>query len=97
VGDTESGINRLRCATLQSRACTIRHRHSNYDVITAALGGGIHCPMLLVIRSSPGDELTDLLNSGVSVRPYVHKVFSEFFFLIWYVGRPRPGIRNSMS
>jgi len=43
--DTESGINRLRCATLQWRACTSRHRHSNYDVITSpALGGGMHCP-----------------------------------------------------
>jgi len=35
LGDTESGINRLRCATLQGRACTSRHRHSNYDVITS--------------------------------------------------------------
>jgi len=40
-------------------------------------------PVLLVIRSSPGDELTDLLNSGVSVRayvrPYVHSFFRFFF------------------
>ena len=33
--DMESGTNRLRCATLQCRACTSRHRHSNYDVITS--------------------------------------------------------------
>ena len=40
LGDTESGINRLRCATLQS---TSRHRHN--DVITSpAVGGGMHCP-----------------------------------------------------
>ena len=32
LGDTESCINRLRCATLQCRACTSRHRHGNYDV-----------------------------------------------------------------
>ena len=46
LGDTESGINRLRCATLQSRTRTNRHRHDgNYDVITSpALGGGMHCP-----------------------------------------------------
>jgi len=44
LGDTESGINRLRCATLQCWACTSRHRHSNYDVIRLpALGGGMHC------------------------------------------------------
>jgi len=35
LGDTESGINRLRCATLQCTACTSRHRHSNYDVTTS--------------------------------------------------------------
>ena len=33
--DTENRINRLRCATLQCRACTSRRRHSNYDVITS--------------------------------------------------------------
>jgi len=59
LGDTESGINRLRCATLQCTACTSRHRHSNCDVITSpahdrqrdwyratgntCLGGGKHC------------------------------------------------------
>jgi len=48
------------CATLQRRACTSRHRHSNYGVITSpahdrqwdwyrdtgktCLGGGTHCP-----------------------------------------------------
>jgi len=52
--DTESVINRLRCATLQCRACMSRRRHSNYDVITSpaqdrqprqtCLGGGMHCP-----------------------------------------------------
>jgi len=51
LGDMESGINRLRCATLQ---CTAgRYRHRNYDVITSpahgrqprqtCLGGGMHC------------------------------------------------------
>jgi len=35
LGDTESGINRLRCSTLQCRACTSRRRHSNYDVVTS--------------------------------------------------------------
>jgi len=35
LGDTESGINRLRCATLQCTACTSRHRHGNYGVITS--------------------------------------------------------------
>jgi len=35
LGDTESGINRQRCTTLQCRACTSRHRHSNDDVITS--------------------------------------------------------------
>ena len=54
MGDTESGINRLRCATLQCMARTSRHRHSNYDVITSpshnrqprqtCLGGGMHFP-----------------------------------------------------
>jgi len=34
LGDTESGINRLRCATLQCTTCTSRHRRSNSDVIT---------------------------------------------------------------
>jgi len=43
LGDTESGINRLRCATLQCTACASRHRHSNYNVITSpALGRGMH-------------------------------------------------------
>jgi len=56
LGDTESGraINRLRCATLQCRACTSRHRHSNYDVITSpTLGGGVHCPSI--------SSLTDII------------------------------------
>ena len=45
LADMESGINRLHCATHQCMACTNRHRHSNYDVITSpALGGGMHCP-----------------------------------------------------
>ena len=35
LGDKESGINRLRCATLQCRACTSRHRYSTYDVVTS--------------------------------------------------------------
>jgi len=53
VGDTESGINRLRYVTLQCRACTSGHHHSNCDVITSpaydrqprqtCLGGGKHC------------------------------------------------------
>jgi len=54
LGDTESGINRLRCTTLQCTACTSRHRHSNYDVIASpahsrqprqtCCGRGVHCP-----------------------------------------------------
>jgi len=51
LADTESDINRLRCATLKSgrsrsRSAEVlgRHRHSNYDVITSpALGGGMYC------------------------------------------------------
>jgi len=42
LGDTESCINRLRCATLQCTACTRRYRHSNYDVI-ASPAHGMHC------------------------------------------------------
>jgi len=51
LGDTENGIKRLRCETLQRTACTSRYRQSNYDVITSpALGGGRLCivPVLLV-------------------------------------------------
>ena len=45
LGDTESGIIQLRCAMLQWCACTSRHHHSNYDVITSlALGRSMHCP-----------------------------------------------------
>ena len=60
LGDTESGINRLRCATLQCTSCTSRHRHSKYNVTTSpaddrqrdwcrntgktCLGRGVHCP-----------------------------------------------------
>jgi len=70
LGGTESGINRLRCATLQCRACTSRHRHSNYDVIsslahdrqqdwyhdtgTTCLGGGMPCPSASSLRSAFG-------------------------------------------
>jgi len=44
LGDMESGINWLRCETLQCWACSSRH-HSNYDVIMSpALGGGMQCP-----------------------------------------------------
>ena len=35
LGDTESGINWLHSATLQCRACSSRHRHSSYDIITS--------------------------------------------------------------
>ena len=35
LGDTESRINRLHCATWQYRACTSRHHHSNYGVTTS--------------------------------------------------------------
>ena len=31
LGDTESGINRLRSVTMQFRACIGRHCNSNYD------------------------------------------------------------------
>ena len=49
TGDTENGINRLRCATLQCRACISRHHHSNSDVITSpALAGTV--PVLLVLK-----------------------------------------------
>jgi len=45
LGNTESGISGLWCTMLQCMACTNRHHHSNYDVITSpALGGGMHCP-----------------------------------------------------
>jgi len=54
LGDTESGINRLRCTTLQCMACSSRRRHSNYDVITSPAddwqprqtchGGVVSCP-----------------------------------------------------
>ena len=68
--DNGSGNNRLRCATLQCRACTSRHRHSNYDVITSpihdrqrywyrdtgktCLGGGTHCPSVSSYSSDEG-------------------------------------------
>jgi len=61
-GDTESGINRLRCATLQCTACPRRHRHSNYDITTSpapdrqprqtCIGGGMHCPSASSYRAS---------------------------------------------
>ena len=35
LGDTETGTSGLHCATPQCTACTSRHRHSNYDVITS--------------------------------------------------------------
>jgi len=60
--DTESGINRLRCATLQCTACPSMHRHSNYDVITSpaperqqrqtCIGGGMHGPSASSYRAS---------------------------------------------
>jgi len=61
LGDTESGINRLRCSTLQCTACTSRHRHSNYDTgprqrdwyrdtgKTGALAEVCTAPVLLVL------------------------------------------------
>jgi len=37
--DMESGVNKLRCSTLQCTACTSRHGQSNYDIIkSSALG-----------------------------------------------------------
>jgi len=53
LGDKESGINRLRCATLQCRASTSRHRHSSYDVITspAHLAEVCNVPLLLVFTA----------------------------------------------
>jgi len=54
LGDTESGIDWLRCVMLQCTACTSRHRHSNYDVITSpahdrrALAEVCTVPVLLV-------------------------------------------------
>jgi len=58
-----------------------------------------HRPPSLIFRSSPGDDLIDLLKSGVSVHPYVRmstKSFSDFG-LIWYVDRPRPDMHTSMT
>ena len=64
LGDTESGINRLRCATLQCTACTSGRHHSNYDVITSPAhdryprqtchGGGMHSPSVssYILRES---------------------------------------------
>ena len=49
----------------------------------------------IIIRSSPGDDLIDLLNSSASVRPYVHIFFD--FDVIWYMSRPRPDMRTSMT
>jgi len=64
LGDTESGINRLRCATLQCRACTSKHRHNNYDLITSptqdrqpwqtCLGGAMHCSSASSLSNVPG-------------------------------------------
>jgi len=51
IGRYGKWFNRLRCAMLQSRACTSRHRHSNYDVITSpALTEVCTVPVLLVLR-----------------------------------------------
>jgi len=54
---------------------------------------------ILFFRSSPGDDVVDWTNSGVSVRPYVRtstKSFSDFH-LIWCVGRPRSDVRISVT
>ena len=48
LGDMESGINRLCCATLQCRACTSRHRHSNYDVIKSPAHDRQPCQPVMV-------------------------------------------------
>ena len=60
--DTESGINRLRCATLLCRVCTRRHRHSHYDVTTSpvhdrqprqtCLSGGMHCTSASIVLTA---------------------------------------------
>jgi len=89
LGDTESGINRLRCATLQCTSYTSRHRHSNYDVITSpahdrqqdwyrdtdktCLGGGMHW-------SSASSSICFLDNTTCSrIRVYViANVFEQF-------------------
>ena len=49
----------------------------------------------LIFRSLPGDDLIDW-NSGVSVRTYVHKSFSDFD-IIWCMGRLRPDMSTSMT
>jgi len=52
---------------------------------------------------SPGDDLIDLLKSGVSVRPsvctsvYVQSFYDFDLSLIWYVGGPRPDMRTSVT
>ena len=48
-----------------------------------------------IFRSSLGDDLIGLLNSGVSVRTST-KRFSDFN-VIWCVGRPRPDMRTSVT
>jgi len=84
LGDTESSINRLRCATLQCRACTNRHRHSNYDVITSlahdrqlrqtCLGGGMRCPSASSYISRESHVLWSRASVCLSVcpRPHAH-------------------------
>ena len=70
LGDTVSGINRLHCATLQSRACIRRHRHSNYDVVTSpALGRGtcMHCPSTCTVAVLLVNVWNSLPNSVVDV------------------------------
>jgi len=49
---------------------------------------------------SPGDDLIDLLNTPVCVRPSVRTPTNSFFSdfdLIWCVGRPRPDMRTNVT
>jgi len=52
------------------------------------------CLLHSIFRSSSSDDLVDW-NSGVSVRPCVHK--KSDFHLIWCVGRPRPHMRTIVT
>jgi len=52
---------------------------------------------LFLLGHHLGDVLIDLLKSGVSVHPSVHKKFFFDFALIWFVDRLRPDMHTSMT
>ena len=84
LGDTESDINRLRCATLQRMACTSKRPHSNYDVIRSpaydrpALAEVCTVPLLLVLDAV--DKCTKKLTSNFFKIPYIKNYKSRFIF-----------------